>query len=109
MVFAGTTSAVAERLQPAINRATMISHETTRLVAALLVPASATAACMALWRLGADLGWTGTFAIAGGLFSHWQIWIFLAVGLKMTGSLINRGPAGDRGSAPESGRSDPDR
>ncbi len=105
MVLAGTTSAVVDRLQPAINRAALISHEATRLVAALLIPASVTAGCMALWRLSADLGWTGAFAISSGLFSHWQVWCILALGLKMTGSLINRDPDRGRESGPEHERS----
>ena len=103
MVFADTTSAVADRLQPAITRATVISHEATRLIAAFLTPASLTAASMALWRLGADLGWTGAFAISNGLFSHWQVWGILALGLKMTGSLIHHSPDGNSEAEPENG------
>ncbi|MDQ2948900.1 MAG: hypothetical protein M3Y27_23645 [Acidobacteriota bacterium] len=101
LVFADTTSAVADRLQPAITRATVISHEATRLIAAFLTPASLTAASMALWRLGADLGWTGAFAISNGLFSHWQVWGIMALGLKMTGSLIYRGAEGNAEAEPE--------
>ena len=94
MVFAGTTSAVADRLQPAVSRAAIISHEAARLVAAFLTPAAVTAGSLALWRLGADMGWTGAFAISSGLFSHWQVWMILALGMKMTGSLITTGPQG---------------
>ncbi|MDQ6759236.1 MAG: hypothetical protein M3Z32_05135 [Acidobacteriota bacterium] len=105
VVFAGTTSAIADRLQPALRRAAVILYEATRLVAALLIPASVTAACMALWRLSSDLGWTGAFAISNGLFSHWQVWIILAVSLKMTASLIKRDPEGTPDSEPELERS----
>ena len=105
MVFAGTTSAIADRLQPVISRAAVVSQEATRLVAALLIPASVTAGCMALWRLSADLGWTGAFAISNGLFSHWQVWSILAVGLKMTGSLVNRDPDRRGDPGPEHERS----
>lgn len=92
LALAGTTAAVADRLQPTFSRAAAISHEAARLVAALLTPACLVASAMAVWRLGADLGWTGTFAISTGLFSHWQVWIVLALGLKMTGGLMNREP-----------------
>ncbi len=60
---------------------------------------------MALWRLSSDLGWTGAFAISSGLFSHWQVWSILALGLKMTGSLINRDPDRRRDSEPDHERS----
>ena len=43
---------------------------------------------MGLWRLTADLGWTETFPIANGFFSHWIVWIALAIGLKFGASLL---------------------
>ena len=91
VVFADTTSAIADRLQPGFQRAVAISQGATNLIAAFLTPASVVAGALALWRLGADLGWTGTFAISNGVFSHWQVWIALALGMKLTGSLIQRG------------------
>lgn len=48
-----------------------------------LNPASALALMMALWRLGYDLDWTGRFAISGGIFSHWQVWMALALVLRV--------------------------
>lgn len=90
LVFADTTSAVAGKLQPAISKAAAITQEATSLVAAFLTPAAVLAAVLAFWRLGADLGWTGTFAISNGLFSHWQVWMGLAFGLKLTGSMMDR-------------------
>ena len=100
-MFAGTTSAVADRLQPAVNRAAVISNEAARLVAAFLTPAAVTAASMALWRLGADMGWTGAFAISDGFFSHWQVWMILALGMMLTGKLISTVPKGDGQSNPD--------
>lgn len=90
LVFTDTTSAVAGRLQPAITRVAAITQEATNLVAAFLTPAAVLAAVLAFWRLGADLGWTGAFAISNGIFSHWQVWMGLALCLKMTGSMMNR-------------------
>jgi len=90
MVFAETTSAVTGKLQPALSKAAAITQEATNLVAAFLTPAAVLAAVLAFWRLGADLGWTGAFAISNGLFSHWQVWMVLALGLKITGSMMNR-------------------
>ena len=50
---------------------------------ALLTPAAVIALVLGLWRVTADLGWTGEFLISGGLFSHWQVWIALAVALQL--------------------------
>jgi hypothetical protein len=43
---------------------------------------------MGLWRLTADLGWTETFPIVNGFFSHWIVWIALAIGLKFGASQL---------------------
>jgi len=34
---------------------------------------------LGLWRMGADLEWTGPFFVSAGLLSHWQVWIGAAV------------------------------
>lgn len=52
------------------------------LLIILLTPAALVAFVFALWRFSADLGWTGTFVISDGFFSHWQVWMALAIGLK---------------------------
>ena len=41
-----------------------------------------------LWRVGTDLGWTGNFLIASGLFSHWQVWMAIAIALKFADSSL---------------------
>lgn len=93
-VFAGTTLAVTGRLQPAITRtaaiASTIFEAVTDLVGAFVTPAAVAASAMAMWRLGADLGLTANFVVSRGLFSHWQVWMMLAVMLKMAGWLIQR-------------------
>jgi len=60
----------------------VLAQDFTPLLSALLSPASVIALILAFWRLGADLNWTGEFAISRGLFSHWQVWMALAVGLQ---------------------------
>src|SRR4051794_41844318 len=45
---------------------------------ALLTPAAVMASVLGLWRLAADMKWTGEFGISSGLFSHWQGWLPLA-------------------------------
>jgi hypothetical protein len=58
------------------------------ILVALLTPAAVVAFVMGMWRMCADLGWAGAFLIAGGFFSHWQVWIALSIGLKMLSSTM---------------------
>jgi hypothetical protein len=69
-------------------------------VAALLTPAAAMAAVLALWRIAADLNWANSFAIPSGLFSHWQVWLGAAAALQLCSRILNRyGKAGDRATS----------
>jgi len=71
-------------------------------VASLLTPAAFAASILALWRLAADLSWTGTFAITSGIFSHWQVWIAMAAALQFCAHMLNRyGKSGDSALQPE--------
>jgi hypothetical protein len=63
-------------------------QQLANVAVALLTPASLLALVFALWRFSADLGWTGSFVISSGLFSHWQVWTALAIGLKFAASSI---------------------
>jgi len=58
------------------------------VLVALLTPAAVVAFVMGIWRLCMDLGWAGAFLISGGFFSHWQVWMALAIGLKMASSTL---------------------
>jgi hypothetical protein len=64
------------------------SRQLADVLVALLTPAAVVALVMALWRVGADLGWAGAFLITGGFFSHWQVWIALSIGLKLLSSTL---------------------
>ena len=68
----------------------------------LLVPVAFMASVLGVWRLAADLKITGDFAIANGLFSHWQVWIASAVVLAFTARLLNRYGRGDDTAVSES-------
>lgn len=62
---------------------------------ALLIPASLMAYVMGFWRLASDMGMAGEFVVTG-LFSHWQVWLALAVFLHLGGSILNKyGRGGD--------------
>jgi hypothetical protein len=59
-------------------------------LAALLTPAAVTALVLGIWRIAADLKWTQSFAIPSGLFSHWQVWLGVAVVLQLCSRVLNR-------------------
>src|SRR5271170_2064604 len=62
---------------------------------ALLIPLALMAYVLGFWRLASDMGLAGEFGITG-LFSHWQVWIPVAVLLQMTAAALNRyGRGGD--------------
>lgn len=46
-----------------------------RLAASLLTLTFISLGSFGLWRIGADLGWTGDFVFSSGILSHWQVWI----------------------------------
>ena|SRR5947207_15463852 len=60
------------------------------VVAALLMPAAFSATVLGLWRIAADLGWAGSFAITTGIFSHWHVWLSGAVVLQLSARALNR-------------------
>jgi hypothetical protein len=58
--------------------------------AALLTPAAVSAFVLSMWRLGADLGFTRSFAIHTGILSHWQVWLAISVAIQFLAVLLNR-------------------
>jgi uncharacterized ferritin-like protein (DUF455 family) len=65
-------------------------HEIAAGAASLLWPVAAMVFTLALWRLGQDLGLTASFFIQEGPFSHWQVWLALAVSLGAACSWLSR-------------------
>jgi len=58
--------------------------------AALLTPAALMAGVLCIWRIGADLGFTGSFAISEGIFSRWQVWFAIAGAVEGLAILLTR-------------------
>jgi hypothetical protein len=58
--------------------------------AALLTPAAVVAFVLSMWRLGADMGFTSSFAIHTGVFSHWQFWLAISVAVQFLAVVLNR-------------------
>ena len=73
-----------------LQKAHSFNWQLARGTAALLWPASVMAFVLGGWRLGADLNLTGQFAIAHGLFSHWQVWLALGAGMQAVSAVLTR-------------------
>jgi hypothetical protein len=78
------------KLGPALSKQIGRHRELALAAGALLTPAAVMALVLGFWRLGSDLNWTGQFAISRGLFSHWQVWMALALLLQICASVLNR-------------------
>jgi hypothetical protein len=76
------------RLQSLLRRTVDTSAQAADVLVALVTPSAVVASVMGLWRLTADLGWTESFPISTGFFSHWLVWIALAIGLKFGASAL---------------------
>ena len=85
---AETSSTLVDRIQAFFGKAIRASEETADLLVALITPAAVIALVLGLWRLTADLEWTGSFLISNGFFSHWQVWIALAIALQLGASAL---------------------
>jgi hypothetical protein len=94
------------RLQSVLRQTVATSAQAADVLVALVTPSAVIALVMGLWRLTADLAWTDTFPISTGFFSHWQVWIALAIGLKFGASALaaKLSPAEAGQPADEAGR-----
>lgn len=86
------------RRGPAIRKKRGKERKIALALGSLLTPLAVMAAILGAWRLGADLNWAGQFAIAEGLFSHWQVWVAMAAILQLGATLLIR--YGRGGNAP---------
>lgn len=88
-VSVGSVSALPNtRLQSLAKQIVDTSAQAADVLVALITPSAVIAFVMGLWRLTADLGWTETFPITSGFFSHWLVWIALAIGLKFGATFL---------------------
>lgn len=62
----------------------------SELLLVMLNPVALAAFVLAIWRLSQDMEWTSNFFIGQGLFSHWQVWLGLALALKAIEVLLSR-------------------
>jgi hypothetical protein len=86
--FTDTSSALPGRLRWFMEQTVVASEAALNVLPALLTPAAVIAFVLGLWRVSADLGWTEEFLIANGFFSHWQVWIALAIALQVSATWL---------------------
>jgi hypothetical protein len=65
-------------------------QELVRMTPTLLSPVAVIAGLMACWRFGVDAGWTDSFVVSSGLFSHWQVWLAFAIGIQWSAVRLDR-------------------
>ena len=70
------------------------------IAAAFLTPAALLAFVLACWCLAADLSIAQGFAIASGIFSHWQVWLFMAIAIEAVAFALNRYGGSDSTDSP---------
>jgi hypothetical protein len=78
------------RQGPQLKRKRNATRRVALALSALLTPAAVMAFALAFWRFGADMNWTGRFAISDGLFSHWQVWLCVAGVIEVCAHVLNR-------------------
>ncbi|MBI4876458.1 MAG: hypothetical protein HY822_17625 [Acidobacteria bacterium] len=88
------------RQGPRIKRRRSARRRLALALAALLTPAALMAFALAFWRFGADMNWTGRFAIAEGIFSHWQVWVAMGAAVQVCAMALNRYGRGDGARTP---------
>jgi|SRR5579884_1474482 len=84
------TAALAMKLQPAMDRAGELSREAILVGSFALRLSAFGALAISVWRMGIDLGWTRDFFISQGLFSHWQVWLALALAMHSGAGFLAR-------------------
>ena len=90
-ILAEASSTFVSKIQPLVEEAAIgvryvVEPQLMGVLSILLAPASLIAMVFGIWRLGADLGWTGAFVISDGFFSHWQVWLALAFAFRLAAS-----------------------
>jgi hypothetical protein len=69
-----------------------IAQRFAALLAWLIGPMSLIAYAFAAWRVAADIGWSASFVIPSGFFSHWLVWISIGLALTFSASMLKDGP-----------------
>lgn len=65
-----------------------IAQRFAALLVWLIGPLSLIAYAFAAWRVAADIGWSASFVIPSGFFSHWLVWISIGITLTFSASML---------------------
>ena len=76
--------------EKAARQTAAVNRQATLVAATLMTPVAVMAWVLAAWRLLADLEIAGAFAISKGLFSHWQVWIAVALAVQFAAVWLQR-------------------
>ena len=74
----------------ALRKAVAANRQAALVMSALMTPLAFMAWALGGWRIAADLKWAGAFAITTGFFSHWQVWIAVAIAVQFAAFLLHR-------------------
>jgi hypothetical protein len=78
------------KYEHAVRKTMALNRQAALIASSLMAPISLMAWALGGWRVLADLKMAGEFAIATGLFSHWQVWIALGIALQLAAFLLHR-------------------
>lgn len=73
-----------------LRKTSAANRQAALILSSLMTPLALMAATLACWRIAADLRWAGQFAIANGMFSRWQVWVAIAVGVQFAAFMLHR-------------------
>ena len=85
-----TGTAMLASLDSAVRHVSAWAQSAAIPVSFLLRNFALASGVLGVWRLGMDLGWTQDFFISSGVWSHWQVWLALAVALNAAANLVLR-------------------
>jgi hypothetical protein len=66
------------------------NRQAALVISSLMTPLAFLAWTLGGWRIAADLKWAGAFAISTGFFSHWQVWIAVAIAVQFAAFFLHR-------------------
>jgi hypothetical protein len=74
----------------ALRKTAAANRQAALVMSSLMTPLAFLAWALGGWRIAADLKWAGAFAISTGFFSHWQVWIAVAIAVQFAAFLLHR-------------------
>jgi hypothetical protein len=79
----------------ALRKTAAANRQAALVMSSLMTPLAFMAWALGGWRIAADLKWAGAFAISTGFFSHWQVWIAVAIAVQFAAFLLHRYARGE--------------